>query len=69
MTESLNGVVLAKMPVERPRKGALGLVLEAGLVAPQYHEPGDEGDRDDGQDGDASMPGDAMYLLAKGEAG
>jgi hypothetical protein len=60
MTESLKAVVLAKI-----REGALGLVLEAGLVAPQYHESGDEGDRDDGQDGDASMPGDAMYLLER----
>jgi hypothetical protein len=40
MTESLKAVVLAKI-----REGALGLVLEAGLVAPQYHESGDEGDR------------------------
>jgi hypothetical protein len=66
--KSLNGVALAKMPVEWPWEGALGLVLEAGLVAPQYHEPGDEGDRDDGQDGCTGLPGDTMYLLAQSEA-
>jgi hypothetical protein len=31
-------------------------------------EPGDEGDRDGGQDGCTGLPGDTMYLLAQSEA-
>jgi hypothetical protein len=60
MTESLEAVVLAKS-----REGALGLVLEAGLVAPQYHESGDEGDRDDGQDGVLACPATRCTSLPK----